>query len=807
MMPNTSNRWTAAALGTVALLLLAACGGPQARYADHLAKGERLLAAGKLDKAGIEFRNAIQVAPNAARARYLAGRVALLRGDNRTAFARFQEAIELDPKDPAARASLGRLFLAAGLADKAVETISPALLANPDSAPLLVVRAAARSRLEDPSGALADAQRAAALAPEDDEAVSLLAAVLYSRKETPKAHALVTAAVAARPTSVRLNEMLAEFDLNAEDRESAEADLRRLVRLQPRLPQPSYRLALMLARFGRLDAAQKVLEEAVERLPDDPNVKLVLTDFLATQRSRAEGETTLRNYIARDPDDLELRLGLGALLERSNAIVESMAVYRDIIERNSRSPKALVARDRIATREVSEGQFDAAEKLIAEVIAQNPQDTDALTLRGNIALERGQPSAAVADLRAVLREQPGAVPVRRMLARAYVALDEPQLAEEALRSGVTVNPGDVGIRIDLAELLGQTGRLDAAVALLEDGLRKSPQSGPVREALVRAYLGQRMFATAESAARDLITLQPRSPTGAYLAGVAALEQRKPDDADRYLTQALALDPTSVDILTAFAQLDRGRGRAVRALARVRATSDAYPKSAAVRNLLGEMLAADRQDAAAVGAFKVATALAPKWWLPWRNLATVHSRSGDMRSAIADDEAGLEAVPDQPVLASQLALFYEESERVDDAIRVYESLLAAHPRLALAQNNLAMLLVTHRTDPASLSRAAALTTEFAKSANPAFLDTYGWVLYKAGKYSEAMTSFEQAVAKARDSDVIRYHLGMAELKLGEPDKARADLQAALTHSDRFTGAAEARTVLASLQAPEITPTRR
>ena len=56
------------------------------------------------------------------------------------------------------------------------------------------------------------------------------------------------------------------------------------------------------------------------------------------------------------------------------------------------------------------------------------------------------------------------------------------------------------------------------------------------------------------------------------------------------------------------------------------------------------------------------------------------------------------------------------------------MLARDPRNDVAANNLAMLLVTHRTDGASLERASKLTARFAESSNPAFLDTYGWVLY-------------------------------------------------------------------------------
>ena len=83
---------------------------------------------------------------------------------------------------------------------------------------------------------------------------------------------------------------------------------------------------------------------------------------------------------------------------------------------------------------------------------------------------------------------------------------------------------------------------------------------------------------------------------------------------------------------------------------------------------------------------------------------------------------------------------------DDAIAVYEGMLERDPNNLVAANNLAMLLANNRTDAASLERAEKLTEQFAKTDNPAFLDTYGWVLYKRGRYAEAVAVLEKAVAQ-------------------------------------------------------------
>jgi tetratricopeptide (TPR) repeat protein len=52
-----------------------------------------------------------------------------------------------------------------------------------------------------------------------------------------------------------------------------------------------------------------------------------------------------------------------------------------------------------------------------------------------------------------------------------------------------------------------------------------------------------------------------------------------------------------------------------------------------------------------------------------------------------------------------------------------------------------------------------------------MDTYGWVLYKLGRYSEAAEWVEKAVAAtpSPDADLLE-HLGDIYFKLGNTDKA-------------------------------------
>jgi tetratricopeptide (TPR) repeat protein len=781
----------------VGALATVGCGSADSRRASHIARGQQYLAEGKLEKARVEFGNALQIAPNDADARYLSGLVAERLGNMRQAAAHYHGAIDINPEHVKARAGLAHMYVFGGVPDKALELVAPALVKHPDDPDLLTVRAAARAQLKDVPGGLADAERAVKLAPDNENAVALLSGFYRQSGQQARAVELLEATLQRLPNSVDLRQVLANIYLGAGDRARAEEQLKRVIAIKPQLLSLRYQLAAFYIGGKQLDEAERTLKEAMAAAPESDEPKLAYAEFLATQRSSQQGEAALKEFVAREPREFNLQLGLGAMQLRAGKSAEALATYRAVIDGDPDGPAGVMARDRVAAIEIAAGRRDEALALIAEALKHNPRDNDALTMRGNLALERGDPVAAIADLRAVLRDQPGTVPVLRSLARAHLGNGEPQLAEEALHNAMQAAPRDTAVRMDLAQLLMQTQRADQAIALLEEGVRASPNDATLRETLVRSYFSRGDLDAARTAAEDLRTLRPDAAAGPLLAGLVAQAQKRPEDARRDFEQALKLAPNSPEALAALARLELARGEGDKAVALVRAAVEREPKSAVSHNLLGELYVATRAYPQAITALDQAIELAPNWWLPYRNLALAKAASGDRAGGLAAYEAGVRATH-EPTLAVDLAALYEQLGRYDEAIHVYLDLHARNPRSELAANNLAMLLVTYRKDQASLDQARDLTAGFANSDVGALLDTHGWVMFKRGDVPQALPVLEKAAQQAPDSRVIRYHLGMAQFRAGQTEKARSSLESALAPGAPFTGTEEARSTLAQLK---------
>jgi Flp pilus assembly protein TadD len=245
-------------------------------------------------------------------------------------------------------------------------------------------------------------------------------------------------------------------------------------------------------------------------------------------------------------------------------------------------------------------------------------------------------------------------------------------------------------------------------------------------------------------------------------------------------------------------MQMSRGQTAQAIGIVKSAAERNPKDAAALNLLGQLYLAQHNMPLAIDTLNSAVAASPGWWVPYRNLAVAKYAAKDTAGATAAYEAGIKAAPAEPQLPTELAMLHVGRGHVDDAIAVYESWHQGNPRVQSVTNNLAMLLVSYKKDRASLDRARDLTAAFASSNDSALLDTNGWVHFKRAEYADALPVLQKALQRAPNSKEIYYHLGMAELQAGQTDRARKDLETALSGSEQFSGSDEARTALAALK---------
>jgi tetratricopeptide (TPR) repeat protein len=783
--------------GCFAALALVGCGGAQARKARHLEKGQTYYAAKNFEKARVEFRNALQIAPNDSDARFENGLVDEKLGNPREAAQFYQGAIDADADNARARAALGRLYLFGGAPERALEVIKPSLVKHPDDASLLTVRAAARVQLKDSEAALQDAERAVQLAPNSEDAVAVLAGIYRAKDEPEKARTVLEGAIKQIPATVDLRLALAQLYASLKQSSQVEALLLDLVRLYPKDRGHRLRLAQFYAGMNQPDEAERVLREGIKALPDERELKIALIDFLAVRRSRDAAAKELELMIAANPGDYEMRLAQAQFYEQGKDYPRAEAALRAIITAADLSPPGITARDRLAALKIQTNDVPGAQKLLAEVLAKTPRDNDALILRGNLSLAQNDPKAAIADLRSVLRDQPNAIGVMRALARAHLANGEPALAEETMRRAVDANPKDTGARLDLAQLLAQLGKPEQAKPVIDELVKQQPGDMTALETQFKVAAATGDKPEAQAAADAMVATHPRLAVGYFNQGAVAESAQRLDEAVKLYSTAVELQPEASEPLEAVTRVLIKLKRNPEALARLDATAAQFPKSPIAPNIKGETFLATQHPADAEIAFKSAIERQPKWWVPYRGLAAARAANNESDAAIATLRDGITKVDQPQSLQTSMAALLERAGKPDDAIRVYEDELRESPNSDVAANNLAMLLITYRKDPQSLDRAKSLAARFASSSNADYLDTYGWVLYKHGEPTAAVAALQSALSKAPDSPSSLYHLGMAQASAGQADAARDNLTRSLQSGKSFSGMDEAKATLEKL----------
>jgi len=800
MSPMGFKRPLAVLTVVLSAAMLSACGGAQARKVKHLEKGHTYLDAGNYEKARVEFQNALQIAPTDPEARFENGVVDEKLNKGREAAQFYQATIDVSPDHLGAHTNLARLYLFAGAPDKTMELLKPALEKHPDDSELLTLRAAANVQKKLMPEAQADAERAVQLSPGNEDAVSALAGIYVSDKSPERAQALLEGAIKLIPGSVALRMSLAQVYVSENRLDDAERMLTQIIGLQPKERGNRIRLAQFYTRQKQIDAAEKTLRDGIKTMPDDRDLKLSLVDFLATHRSTEAAESELLSMIGAAPKDVDLKFSLAKFYVAKHQAERAEKVYQGVIDAENLNAAGVAARDGLAGLRAQRNDMKGTEELIGQVLAKSPRDNEALILRADIELTKRDPKAAIADLRTVLRDQPNSVPVLRTLARAHLANGEPAIAEETLRTALEGNPKNAELRLDFAQFLAQTGKPEQAKTVLADLVKDQPNDVQALDSLFRISVTAKDYDTAKSAAAAMVAAQPESPIGFMYQGILAEQAKKTDDALGLYRQAQALQPDALEPLQAQIRLLASAKRVPEAMKRLDDLTAQDPKNSFAPNIKGELFLMQKDYANAQTAFKVAITRAPAWWAPYRGLAAAQFASQESDAGLATLRSAQSAVNQPEQVGVEIASYYERAGKPEEAMKEYDSIVQRDPQSDVAANNLAMLLVTYGKDAASLDRAKSLVARFADSANPSYLDTYGWVLYKHGDAAASVPVLQRAASQVPGAPVVLYHLGMAQSQSGNTAQALDNLTRAVNSGTKFSGLDEARATLDKLNKP-------
>lgn len=625
-----------------------------------------------------------------------------------------------------------------------------ALAAHPE--PVQIELGKLYERLGQPDRALAMYERVALAVPDafDPQARVIRALLSNGRADVARRRAgELVRKFNASPGSV---DLLLEVHRKGGDESRAIDELQKLYRANPDNRTMLAGLADALARLGRADDAESLLNEALKRSPGDLRVLRRLLDLQVDRGNGLAAAKVLIEASARNP--ATAATDLWPLWRPMTQEWRAAALWPSDLSRLELPARLDPFRQYWLARLAQESNREA---LAEATLEKATADGAAIAAFPSLAplrlvqvwqsprLEPAEKTAAADALLRVARDGCDAALVAQFEAvdafyRAGSPDDLPAFDRADAAAGGRLMPEVALLHAEALRRASQPARYEQTMWKL---LSDHPDAELAYVRLFEHYLQQKSASQALKVLNTWSSADPESVVGRTFYAQVMIEARQPVLAEGMLNDLLRGHADDRDVLTAYLRLCAQGERLPQGIERLEEIRRQDPRNGAVVQVLFAVYT-ERGDPAAVERLLSATT---------------------------------EAAEGSPNLLYYVAQMYHASQRADAAKRLLERALATDPGHVPAANDLAYFW-SESGENLARGEELARRAVAAEPHNSAYLDTLGWVLYKRGRFDEARRYLEQAVSISPPPDpVLLDHLGDAAYRAGDPAAAVANWQKA------------------------------
>jgi tetratricopeptide (TPR) repeat protein len=383
--------------------------------------------------------------------------------------------------------------------------------------------------------------------------------------------------------------------------------------------------------------------------------------------------------------------------------------------------------------------------------------------------QRGQLPQAIEAYQQLLAQEPDNSDALHLLGVALARTDRPQEALAALTAAARLQPDNAYLQTNLGHALGAAGRGREALAAYQRALAVQPGFLPALQAQGRTQLRLQEYAAAERSLAEAVRVMPTNATVHSDLGVALEQLGRPAEALSHFERATALSPNLAEAQHNLGLLHAAQGRLQPALLSLERALALQPQNAALHANRGNVLADLGRTSEALQSYERALALQP------RNAAVLNSRG----------RLQLQTQPGQALQSFDAALLLEPAdfnshfergvalallERHTEALESFERALALNAHSAEVLNNRGVTLVRlDRIEEAAASFRRAL--EVAPE-NPQALVNGANTLATLGHCDEALQWFDRALlTRPQDAELswgkARLLLSLGQFERGWP----------------------------------------
>ena len=521
-----------------------------------------------------------------------------------------------------------------------------------------------------------------------------------------------------------------------------------------------------LARQGNIEGANELYERAVNAAPNDAKLK-TQQGILKIINTDNSGILDLKEAIALEPSLKEANVALVMAYLKQDKIIKATEIANSWLEKQPNNVDALLLRGNIAIKtndnELARGYFDKA-------LSLDPSNIIPLYNLAVIYTNENNDEASFKMLEKLLTLDKEYPPAYRLLITNAIRLQQEDLLIEKIETIVKADPEALWPRLVLSRRYNNKSNFDAANKMLE-ALTNYPSLPDVYfSTLANNYLTQKKYAAIDNLFQLWQNAQPDNAR-AFSMYIELLDiQKKYQQALEASQNALSNSrhQNNFQIKAFEGYFLLLTGQVEQANSKISALAKSKPNNSFVLRIQG-------QSALATKDFLNAEIYLDKSYRLNNNaytglyLASAYKALGKTQELISFLKQELEKHPERIAYQKFLAETYIATSP-NQAIEQYANLVEKNKKDVVSLNNLAWIL--YQNDKLERAHQYAIKAQELAPKNPRILDTLGVILLKKNDIDAALSTLETA-HRLHDKDAeIIIHLAQAHKAKNNNAKAQA-----------------------------------
>lgn len=502
--------------------------------------------------------------------------------------------------------------------------------------------------------------------------------------------------------------------------------------------------AVRMKQKGDYDAAFQLYTHCLDIYPQSAAVLYEISQFYMFLGQEAKGEEALKQAVRSDDTNFWYKQTLASYYQSKQDWVKAISVYEDMAQIFPSRLEPLLSLADLYSRTKSYDSLVTTLNRIEELDGKSEQ----------ISMEKF---------------------------RAYLQLENMDKAFSEIQALVDEYPYDMRYRTVLGDVYMSNNRYDEALKVYQDILKEEPDYAPAMVSLATYYqkTGQDSLYNVQL---DSILVNENVDTKLKLEFMRQ-QILKSEQTDKDSTKIISLFETiltkkqpNADVPMLYAQYLITKKMQKESVPVLNKVLELDPENKLARlQLLSYAINENNLDEV----IRVATPAIvynPDAMEFYYYLGLAHYQKDQTDKALEVFKKGVQQInekSDKGIASdfySILGDLYHSREMKAEAYAAYDSSLVYNPKNINTLNNYAYYLSVERVNLDKAEEMSFITVK-AEPENSTYLDTYAWILFEKGRYTEARIYIEQAMENGGDtSQVIVEHCGDIYFKLGDKGKA-------------------------------------